>query len=69
MTQAAAAGHAWNGATGRINERLLSEQLRDLQGPIYFIAGPPVLVSSLSSTLAKAGVDEDDVRSEEFAGY
>ncbi len=68
MTQAAASP-SWKGATGRINERLLREKLHDVHGPIYYVAGPPDLVSSLSSTLVQAGVDEDDVRSEEFAGY
>jgi ferredoxin-NADP reductase len=40
-----------------------------LQGPIYYIAGPPAMVGAMRQMLADAGVDEDDIRTEEFAGY
>jgi len=31
--------------------------------------GPPSMVEAMRATLAQAGVDEDDVRSEDFYGY
>jgi Na+-transporting NADH:ubiquinone oxidoreductase subunit NqrF len=48
---------------------MLSKYLNDLRGPIYYIAGPPVMVSGLRKMLVASGVDEDDIRTEEFAGY
>lgn len=40
-----------------------------LRGPIYYIAGPPMMVTATRRTLSEVGVDEDDIRTEEFAGY
>jgi ferredoxin-NADP reductase len=42
---------------------------RELQGRIFYIAGPPAMVAAARRTLVKASVDEDDIRTEEFAGY
>jgi len=59
----------WEGEIGWINKEILSKYVGDLHGPIYYIAGPPVMVSAMRETLVASGVDEDDVRAEEFAGY
>jgi hypothetical protein len=40
-----------------------------LQGPIYYIAGRPTMVAPMRQMLVNAGVDEDDIRAEEFARY
>jgi hypothetical protein len=40
-----------------------------LRGPIYYIASPPTMVAATCRTLSDVGVDEDDVRTEEFAGH
>jgi ferredoxin-NADP reductase len=32
-------------------------------------AGPPTMVAGARRTLSEVGVDEDDIRTEEFAGY
>jgi ferredoxin-NADP reductase len=36
---------------------------------IYYIAGPPAMVAAMRQMLVGAGVGEDDIRTEEFAGY
>lgn len=41
----------------------------DLTLPIYYIAGPAALVSAMRKTLNEAGVDDDNIRTEEFSGY
>jgi DNA-3-methyladenine glycosylase II len=38
-------------------------------GPIYYLAGPPAMVAAMRRTLIEAGLDEDDIRTEEFSGY
>jgi ferredoxin-NADP reductase len=60
---------SWKGETGHINSEMLVTQVGILRGPIYYIAGPPTMVASTRRTLSEAGVDEDDIRTEEFAGY
>lgn len=60
---------SWNGERGFIDAAMLKRQLAELNGPIYYVAGPPAMVAAMKDMLVKAGVDEDDVRAEDFAGY
>ena len=60
---------AWKGKTGHITSEMLLNRIKTLRGPIYYIAGPPTMVASAQQTLSTAGVDEDDIRTDEFAGY
>ena len=59
----------WKGKTGHISSEMLAMQVGILRGPIYYIAGPPTMVAATRRTLSEVGVDEDDIRTEEFAGY
>lgn len=59
----------WNGERGIIDAAMLKRHLPELNGPIYYSAGPPTMVSAMKEMLVKAGVDEDDIRAEDFAGY
>jgi NAD(P)H-flavin reductase len=59
----------WKGETGHISPEMLSTHVGSLRGPIYYVAGPSPMVAGACRTLAQAGVDQDDIRTEEFAGY
>ncbi|HEX8893421.1 MAG TPA: FAD-dependent oxidoreductase [Terriglobales bacterium] len=59
----------WSGETGWIDEETLWRHLSELRGPIFYIAGPPAMVRGMRKMLVAAEVDEDDIRTEEFAGY
>src|SRR6202051_1051880 len=59
----------WKGKTGHISPEMLRTQVGIVRGPIYYIAGPPMMVAATRQTLGELGVDEDDIRTEEFAGY
>jgi ferredoxin-NADP reductase len=59
----------WSGDRGFINKEMLLKLVGDLAGPIYYTAGPPALVAAMRHMLSEAGVDEDDIRSEDFSGY
>ncbi len=69
MTQLAHSTREWKGETGLINEEMLVKHLPTLQGPIYYLAGPPAMVAAMRRMLMNAKVDEDDIRTEEFSGY
>lgn len=69
MSEMAKSGRPWKGETGFIDREMLERHLPALQGPIFYIAGPPAMVTAMRQMLAGAGVDEDDIRTEEFAGY
>jgi ferredoxin-NADP reductase len=69
MTEMNKSHREWKGETGFIDKVMLAKYLPSLQGPIYYIAGPPALVEAMRGTLTEAGADEDDIRTEEFSGY
>src|SRR5229473_5159731 len=51
MTEMSKSKKEWKGETGLINQEMLSEHLTNLQGPIYYIAGPPAMVAGLRKLL------------------
>jgi len=59
----------WKGEIGHISPELLHRHVGKLQGPIFYVAGPPAMVAAARRTLVEVAVDEDDIRTEEFAGY
>jgi len=65
----ASIGNGWKGKTGYITPEMLLAHVGILRRPIYYIAGPPTMVATTRRTLSEVGVDEDDIRTEEFAGY
>jgi ferredoxin-NADP reductase len=69
MTSMPQSQKVWKGKTGLIDKEMLSRQVASLQGPIYYSAGPPAMVAAMKKMLVDAGVDEDDIRTEDFAGY
>lgn len=69
MTEMAKSKREWKGPLGLIDRAMLLKHIPNLQGPIYYVAGPPAMVTAMRSMLTNAGIDEDDIRTEEFAGY
>ncbi len=69
MTDMAKSGRPWAGETGYIKKEMLGKYLGNLNGPIYYIVGPPALVDAMRKMLTDAGVSGSDIRLEKFAGY
>src|SRR3989344_2135330 len=69
MTDVPESDTSWQGERGDINEPMLKKYLGDVQGNIYYSAGPPAMVAAMRKMLNGAGVDDDDIRTEEFSGY
>lgn len=69
MTNAAKSAHAWSGETGHIRPELLAKYQGEVKSPIYYIIGPPSMVNGVHAMLNKMGVDDDDIRLEDFGGY
>lgn len=66
----------WSGETGLLSAQMLSKTLKaatpndpGIADAIYYIAGPPGMVADLRKMLVDWGADEDNIRTEEFAGY
>lgn len=69
MTEMEKSHQPWQGEAGRINKGMLDRYLKGAGSCIYYIAGPPGMVKGLHTMLNEAGVDDDDIRTEEFVGY
>lgn len=81
MTQMSHSQREWKGETGFITHELIERHVKreqpagtettasEMGDPIYYMAGPPAMVAGLRTMLNGAGVDDDDIRTEEFTGY
>ena len=54
---------------GFVDAAMILRATEGLTAPLFYVAGPPAMVEAMKSALEKAGVDDTDVRSEEFFGY
>ncbi|MGQ0572397.1 MAG: ferredoxin--NADP reductase [Armatimonadota bacterium] len=69
MTGEAPSGRKWAGRTGMVDVALLAGIIVRPSAPIFYVAGPPAMVSAMRDLLNGIGVQDDDIRSEDFSGY
>ncbi|QXL83420.1 ferredoxin--NADP reductase [Comamonas sp. NLF-1-9] len=69
MTEMEKSSQPWSGATGLVDAAFIRRAIEGLPAPVFYVSGPPAMVQAMREMLEQAGVDEDDVRSEEFYGY
>jgi ferredoxin-NADP reductase len=62
-------GSSWLYERGRIDPEMLSRYLNDVRGSFYYVCGPAEMVAAMQTLLARLGVDEGNIRTEEFGGY
>ena len=76
MTAVSRLQRGWTGETGHFSAEMLTQHMKKIAspefyvaGPIYYVAGPPAMVKGVRAMLNDAGIDDDDIRTEEFGGY
>ena len=69
MTLMSSSSQPWTGSQGPIDAALVKHATAELTKPIYYLAGPPGMVEAMRQTLNDVGVNDNDIRSEEFYGY
>ena len=69
MTEPENSEKEWEGETGFIDKDMINRYIDDLAVPIYYLCGPAGMVTAMRTLLNGAGIDDDDIRSEEFTGY
>ncbi|MDF0650553.1 MAG: FAD-dependent oxidoreductase [Nitrospira sp.] len=57
----------WSGGRGHITQEMIITHVGDVTSPVYYVAGPPAMVSAMETLLRSAGAR--DVRAEVFSGY
>lgn len=63
------APEGWTGEHGHVDEPMLRRHVPDLNAPIYYLSGPEGMVKAMRQLLVDAHVNEDNIKTEEFAGY
>lgn len=69
MTQPEKSKEKWEGEAGYISADKIKKFVSDGENPLFYIAGPLGMLSSMRGLLNTIGVSNDDIRSEEFIGY
>lgn len=69
MTEMEKSARRWEGERRLVDAAFVREAAAGLPDPIYYVAGPPAMAEAVRRTLAQAGIDDDDIRSEDFHGY
>jgi len=59
----------WSGETGRISETLIKKYTEDINKPLYYIVGPPAMVSTMEEIVRKMGISNKKIFIESFTGY
>lgn len=69
MTEMENSKRSWQGETDSINAGMIKKYINDLKSPIYYTAGPSSMVKAMKELLEKAGVQNNNIKFEEFSGY
>lgn len=59
----------WRGEKEYISWAMIKKYIPDLKGAIYYISGPIRMVEAMRKMLNKSGVNDDNIKTEEFTGY
>ena len=52
-----------------VDAAMIAKATEGLPEPIFYVAGPPAMVEAMRKAIGAAGIDDDDIRSEDFYGY
>jgi ferredoxin-NADP reductase len=69
MTKPERSKKPWKGERRRVDPASLREWLPKGGASVHYVAGPEGFVKGAAEALRAAGVDEDQIRTEEFPGY
>lgn len=69
MSEPEKSAQRWKGEQGFVDRTMLERHLPDLQAPVYYFAGPPVMAMAMQQMLSALGIAGANMRSEEFYGY
>ena len=59
----------WTGELGRLDASLLRRHVSDMAGSLFWVSGPPPMVTSYMEVLDQLGVAPDAMRKDNFTGY
>lgn len=60
---------AWQGKQGRLDKKMLSQEVPDYEKCLYYLSGPSALVGSYKKILLDNGIKRDKIRTDYFPGF
>jgi ferredoxin-NADP reductase len=69
MTEVEKSSQSWDGEQGYITKEMVAKYVPDVSNSIGYAAGPAAMVASMRKLLNESGLNDDYIRTEEFAGY
>lgn len=58
-----------NDIQGTIDETMLQRHVPDLASPVFYVVGPPGMVTAMKGMLERLGIEPARVKAEDFTGY
>ena len=59
----------WKGRTGRIDSRLIKEEVPDYHERVFYVSGPQNMVAGVRKAIASLGVKPERIRTDYFPGF
>ncbi|MGA3059534.1 MAG: FAD-dependent oxidoreductase [Candidatus Bathyarchaeia archaeon] len=59
----------WKGATGVINAEMIKKELPDYLENMYYVCGPPPMVTAMEKLVVSIGLQKTQLKLEYFTGY
>lgn len=59
----------WEGEKRRVDAQFIKDYFPSVNNNHYMVVGPPVMVEAVITSLAEAGVSEENIEVERFTGY
>ena len=66
ITLTRSAPQNWKGLRGRINRDMLLSQVRELEGSLFYLCGPPKFVEDMKDMLIELGVSGEQIKTEKY---
>ncbi len=59
----------WSGEKRKVDENFIKAYFPDVNDYLYMVVGPPAMVEAVENSLFKAGIEKDNIKTENFTGY
>lgn len=69
MSEMEKSSRSWSGEKGYITKDMVAKYVPDVKTPIYYLSGPANMVVAMRTMLTEIGVNNDNIKTEEFSGY
>ncbi len=61
---------SWAGRTGRIDKKMIEEEIPDYRQRLFYISGPPAMVEAMKEILtSELKLTDEKIKTENFTGY